>query len=95
MHHWLDCIQIWYGCSLGISDDLISFWDKSIKNKMADEPFKKTWPVFSTNTNGRSGYIYLAMGMGQTKILSHCRAKKKIPSRMAFLPTANSETIFF
>ena len=21
MNRWLDCIQIWYGCSLGISDD--------------------------------------------------------------------------
>ena len=27
MNRWLDCIQIWYGCSLGISDDLINFWD--------------------------------------------------------------------
>ena len=34
MNRWLDCIQIWYGCSLGISDDLINFWDESIKNKM-------------------------------------------------------------
>ena len=24
-----------YGCSLGISDNLIIFWDESIKNKMA------------------------------------------------------------
>ena len=31
----LDCIQIWYGCSPGIFDDLINFWDESIKNKMA------------------------------------------------------------
>ena len=35
MNRWLDCIQIWYGCSLAISDDLIKFWDESIKNKMA------------------------------------------------------------
>ena len=35
MNRCLDCIQIWYGCSLGISDDLITFWDKSIKIKMA------------------------------------------------------------
>ena len=35
MNRWLDCIQIWYGCSLGISDDLINFWDESIKNRMA------------------------------------------------------------
>ena len=35
MNHWLDCIQIWYGCSLGISDDLINFCDESIKKKMA------------------------------------------------------------
>ena len=35
MNHWFDCIQIWYGCSLGISDDLINFWDESIENKMA------------------------------------------------------------
>ena len=34
MNRWLDCIQIWYGCSLGISDDLINFWDESIKNIM-------------------------------------------------------------
>ena len=31
MNRWLDCIQICYGCSLGISDDLINFWDESIK----------------------------------------------------------------
>ena len=35
MNRWLDRIHIWYGCSLGISDDLINFWDESIKNKMA------------------------------------------------------------
>ena len=32
---WLGCIQIWYGCSLGISEDLINFGDESIKYKMA------------------------------------------------------------
>ena len=35
MNRLLDCIQIWYGCSLGDSDDLITFWDESIKTKMA------------------------------------------------------------
>ena len=25
MNRCLDCIQIWYGCSLGISDDLVQF----------------------------------------------------------------------
>ena len=35
MNRCLDCIQIGYGCSLGISDDLITFWDESFKNKMA------------------------------------------------------------
>ena len=35
MNRCLDCMQISYGCSLGISDDLITFWDESIKNKMA------------------------------------------------------------
>ena len=37
MNRWLDLIRycIWYGCSLGITDDLINFWDESIKNKMA------------------------------------------------------------
>ena len=34
MNLWLDCVQISYDCSLGISDDLINFWDESIKNKM-------------------------------------------------------------
>ena len=37
MNRWLDCIQIWHGlgCSPGISDYLIKFWDESIKNKVA------------------------------------------------------------
>ena len=35
MNRWLDCIQILYGCFLGISDDLVNFGDESIKNKMA------------------------------------------------------------
>ena len=35
MNCCLDFIQIWYGCSLGISDDIINFSDESIKNKMA------------------------------------------------------------
>ena len=26
MNRCLDCTQIWYGCSLGISDDLNNFW---------------------------------------------------------------------
>ena len=36
MKRWLDRIQIWRGGSLGISDDLINFWEESIKNKMAN-----------------------------------------------------------
>ena len=35
MNRCLDCIQIWYGCSPGISNDLINFLDESIKSKMA------------------------------------------------------------
>ena len=41
MNRWLDCVQIWYGCSLGIYDDLINCWDESIKNKMAAAAIKK------------------------------------------------------
>ena len=41
MNRCLDCMQIWYGCSLGISDDLINFGDESIKNKRLPQPFKK------------------------------------------------------
>ena len=42
MNRWLDCIEIWYGCnSLGICDDLINFWDESIKNKMAAPTIKR------------------------------------------------------
>ena len=41
MNRWLDCIQIWYGCSPGISDDLINFYDESMKNKMAASAKKK------------------------------------------------------
>ena len=42
MNGWLDCIQIWYDCFLGISDDLINFWDESINNKMAATAILKT-----------------------------------------------------
>ena len=38
---------------------------------------------------------YLAMGTGQTKILSHWRVKKKIFSLMAYLPTENPKQFFF
>ena len=41
MNRLLDCIHIWYSCSLGISDDLINFWDESIKNKMAAAAISK------------------------------------------------------
>ena len=34
MNRWLDWIQIWWGGSLGISDDLINFWKESIQNKI-------------------------------------------------------------
>ena len=43
MNRCLDCIQIWHGCSLGISDNLITFWDESIKNKMVDGRLKSLW----------------------------------------------------
>ena len=33
-NRWLDCFQIWQCCSVGISDELINYWDKSVK-KMA------------------------------------------------------------
>ena len=36
MNHCLDRIQIACSGSLGISNDLISFWEESIKNKMAE-----------------------------------------------------------
>ena len=35
MNRWLVCIQVWYGCSLGFSDDLNNFWDESIQNEKA------------------------------------------------------------
>ena len=40
MNRCLDCIQIWYGCYLGISDGLFNFWDEYIKNKMAAAAIK-------------------------------------------------------
>ena len=49
MNRWLDCIQIWYGCFLGISDDLINFWDESIKNKMS------ATAIYKKNAHGGSG----------------------------------------
>ena len=39
----MDCIQIWYVCSRGISNDLINFWDESIRNKWLSQPFEKRW----------------------------------------------------
>ena len=36
MNYCLDSIQIVCIGSLGISSDLITFWEESIKNKMAD-----------------------------------------------------------
>ena len=47
MNCCLDSIQIWYDCSLGISDDVINFWDESIENKMAATAIKKNWHVGS------------------------------------------------
>ena len=41
MNRYLDCIQIWYGCSLGISDDLINFGMKPLKTKWLPQLFKK------------------------------------------------------
>ena len=41
MNRWLDCIQMWYGCSLGISDDLINLCDGSFKNKITAAAIKK------------------------------------------------------
>ena len=40
MNRCLDCIQIRYGCSLGISDDLVNFWDP-LKTKWLPKPLKK------------------------------------------------------
>ena len=37
MNHCLDRIQILCSGSLGISNDLINFWEELIKNKMSDE----------------------------------------------------------
>ena len=40
----MDRIKIFYAGSLGISDDLITFWEEFIKNKMADVGHLKKWP---------------------------------------------------
>ena len=37
-------ITILYAGSLGISDDLINFWEEFIENKMADGVLFKKWP---------------------------------------------------
>ena len=41
MNRCLDCIKICCSGSLGIFDDLVNFWDESIKNKMAAAALKK------------------------------------------------------
>ena len=75
MNRSLDCIQIWYGCSLDISDDMINFSDESVKKKMAAAAIKKNWhggtgghfkwiPVIFLQTwsmcLGNSSHIFLA-----------------------------------
>ena len=52
MNRWFDCIQIWYGRSLGISEDLINFWNESIGNKMAAAAIKKNLLIL--NIDGQS-----------------------------------------
>ena len=37
MNHWLDRIQICQGGFIGITDDLINFWDEYMWNKMAHD----------------------------------------------------------
>ena len=44
MNRWLDFIQIWSLLFSSISDDLINFWDESIKNKMAAAAIVPRWP---------------------------------------------------
>ena len=41
MNRWLDCIQIWYGCSPGISNDLINFCVHPLQTKWLPQPLKK------------------------------------------------------
>ena len=49
MNRCLDSIQIWYGCSPGIFDDLINFWDESIKTK---------WLRNMTNDDGNYRHVW-------------------------------------
>ena len=75
MNRCLDCIQIWYGCSLDISYGLNNFWDEFVKNKMAATAIKKIdmvvvgvilseFPLFFTDMTYVPGqfipYIFLA-----------------------------------
>ena len=59
MNRWLDCIQIWYGCSLGISDDLIHFWDESIKNIMAAAAISKIMDMVVVGGGGHFFSLFL------------------------------------
>ena len=59
MNRLLDCIQIRYGNSLGIFDNLINYWNKSIKNKMAaaKKNYMVVWVIFFSlflDNNGHS-----------------------------------------
>ena len=60
MNSWLDHSKIWCGGSLGITGDLINFWEESIKNKMADGGhFDKiaTWRACGRNILWTIGWI--------------------------------------
>ena len=37
MNRWWNRIHIYYGGYLGVSDDLINFWEEFIRNKMVDK----------------------------------------------------------
>ena len=67
MNHWLDCINICCGGFLGIFDDLINFWDESIKNKMAAASLLKKIEVVGVGIIFFSNFIfdnffYIAVG---------------------------------
>ena len=64
MNHCLDRIQIFCSCSLGISNDLINFWEESIKNKMDDEGhFEKISEISYEPLVGLHSYLSCSPGI--------------------------------
>ena len=74
MKRWLDRIQIWRGGSLGISDDLITFWEESIKKKQDGR-----WKTFWKNSHPKNFWVRYLMNHWLDRIQILCSGSLTLP----------------